>query len=92
MAVVYSVQDIEAYKAAMARHAAKNNRLIEKWSKYRDEMVAELEKLSEQTPGPARDSYQLVLENARDTAESILKDLELPADAEISDFDWRNCK
>ena len=88
---MFTLEDVNAYKAVMARYAAKNNRLIEKWTKFRDSQVADLGKVSLEKPSPARDAYQLVLERARDVAELILSDLRLPADAEISDFDWRDC-
>lgn len=92
MAVVFSQQDIEAYKAAMARHAAKNNRLVEKWMKKCADYRKSLEALSMMVPGASRDALKTRIESLILLCETILDDLRLPADAEISDFEWRNCK
>lgn len=90
--VVFSQQDIDAYKAAMARHAAKNNRLIEKWTKALESLKKDLDELHGCMPGKERDYRCRDKESSIFYVSSFLEDLRLSADAEISDFEWRNCK
>lgn len=92
MAVVFTVQDIEAYKAALARHAAKNSCLIEKWTKTLELLKKDLEELHGCKPGIERDYRCRDKESSIFYVSSFLDDLRLPADSEISDFEWRGCE
>lgn len=92
MSVMYSQQDIEAYKGAMARHVAKNNRLVEKWTKTLESLKKDLEELHGCMPGMERDYRCRDKESSIFYVSSFLEDLLLPADAQISDLEFRSCK
>lgn len=90
MAVTFTETDIEFYKAALARYAAKENCLIEKWSKRTMDVkycVSEYKKIQYLSEIDRR-SLDL-LERIQGIYSEFLADIKTPCDSFITDFEWK---
>lgn len=88
----YTDADIECLKAALARYAAKEKQLEDKYTLRLLAMQEEYARLSEQKPSVTRDSWQRVVAARIDVYKAIIEDLQTPADMVISDFEWSKVK
>ena len=90
---VFTAFDVYGYKKALALWAAKNNALIEKWSKALADVQQDIEQLYEYKPSSDRDWRIRAKELVRNDIQIFLDDLRTPCDSFISEFEWKNaCK
>lgn len=93
MAVTFINADIDFYKAALARYAAKERCLIEKWSKRLDSVTGDVKKFREfQYLTDSDQSYLRFLAELRGVYNEFLVDIKTPCDSFITDFEWSRVK
>lgn len=85
--------DVEFYKAALARYAAKEKCLIEKWIKRVDSVSGDVQKFREfQYLTDSDQSYLRFLAEIRGLCEEFLADIKTPCDSFITDYEWSKVK
>lgn len=93
MAVTFTDTDIEFYKAALARYAAKEKCLIEKWTKRLEALTSTVLKFREfQYVTDSDQNYLRNLAEFRDLYEEFLTDIKTPCDSFITDYEWSKVK
>lgn len=93
MAVTFTDKDIEIYKASLARYAAKDKCLVEKWTKrFNDvkEAVLEYKKIQYLSDSDHRSID--FLERVQGIYGEFLTDIKTPCDSFITDFEWSKVK
>lgn len=87
---LFTESDIYAYKLALSRHAAKNNRLIEKWTKVLEITKQDIDELYTCKPSDERTWRIRAKESVLVDIQIFLDDLRKPCDSFISGFEWQN--
>lgn len=90
--VLFTDKDIQGYKDALARYAARTNVLLSKWSKRLDNVVHDDDGLQALTP-----SYAVTAEHERLgtlilAIREFIEDIKAPADMYLIDSDFRSSK
>lgn len=87
---VFTESDIFAYKHALALHTAKNNVLIDKWTKALEIVKQDIDELYTCKPSDERTWRIRAKESVLADIQIFLDDLRQPCDFFISDFEFKN--
>lgn len=90
--VTYNENDIAGYKAALARYAAKENSLADKWKKRLDDLESCVRAVPADYPSVAVRAELERLSKLQSVYSEFLSDLKTPADMFLADFEMRSCR
>lgn len=90
--VRYTDADVESYKAALARYAAKEKCLVEKWTKRLDDLESAIRAVSADYPSELVLAELERLSKLQGVFSEFLTDIKTPCDCFITDFEWSKVK
>ena len=92
MVVTFTDKDIETYKAALARYAAKEKCLVEKWTKRLDDLESVIRAVPADYPSTTVLAELERLSKLQGIYSEFLTDIKTPCDLFITDFEWSKVK
>lgn len=92
MVVTYTESDIATYKAALARYAAKEKCLAEKWTKRLDDLESVIRAVPADYPSTSALAELERLSKLQGVYSEFLADIKTPCDSFITDFEWSRVK
>lgn len=90
--VRYTDADIESYKAALARYAAKEKCLVDKWTKRLDDLECAIRAVPADYPSSLVHAELDRLSKLQNIFAEFLADVKTPCDCFITDFEWSRVK